>query len=64
MELKEAYIIGEMTGLKFIKMDQMPQYMLKLDSNASQVLADIKGGKSGDLHKYYLPRFKTLFKQD
>ncbi len=37
--------------------------MLKLDSNANLVLADVKG-KSVDLHRYYLPRFKILFKQD
>jgi hypothetical protein len=24
MEMKEVYIIGEMTGFKFVKMDQMP----------------------------------------
>lgn len=35
MEIKEAYIIGEMTGFKFVKMDQMPEYMLKIDLNAN-----------------------------
>ena len=36
--------------------------MLKIDSNSASVIADFKG-KSGDLHKYYLPKFKDLFKQ-
>ena len=35
MEYKEAYIIGEMTAFKFVKMDLMPELMLKLDTNAN-----------------------------
>jgi len=31
MDYKEAYIIGEMTNFKFVKMDLMQDYMVKID---------------------------------
>ena len=37
--------------------------MLKIDSHAGQVLIETKGNLS-DLEKYYIGRFKTLFKQE
>lgn len=41
----------------------MPQYMLKIDSNANSVLLET-GERISELHKYYLPKFKTLFNQE